>query len=156
MSLPCETIVWRLIIRNRQSLLLAHAFFSKAAGIFLLEDTGISRNVTSSCRVVRSHHEFEGPEQPILLSSPGFSIYIVHPCRSSISIYEFDVELRVSLNKEVYAPAWPNSATTWRRVSSKSCSKRRLGDGAPLLRESDLCRVISKAHYEREDQPVPS
>lgn len=106
--------------------------------------------VTSDCQVVRSHDEpiFEDSEQPILLFSPGFSIYIVHPCRSNISIYKFDVELRVSLNKEVYAraPARPNNAATWRRVSSKSCSERWLGDGAPLLRESDLCRVISQPH----------
>lgn len=44
--------------------------------------------------------------------------------RSNISMYGFDVELRVSLKKEGARPS-SNNATIRRRVSSKSCSDGR-------------------------------
>lgn len=58
--------------------------------------------VTPGCQVVRlftDEPKFEGPERPILSSSPAFSIYIVHPRRSNISMYEFGTSCFIKIKK---------------------------------------------------------
>lgn len=71
------------------------------------------------------------------------NLHPVHTAALDISMYEFNVQLRVSLKKEVYAREPPCRTARLRGVEFHQSRAAMAERWAPLLRESDLCQVIS-------------